>query len=168
MGKTREACSPLPGQGNGYRRLTAQLRCEGFAVNRKRVRRLMTEAGIQGTATVRCKRTTNSDHAFPRSPNLVEVLGGVQPEQGGVVDLSSIRLGTEFIYLAVVTNVLTRAIRGWQLLAKGGSGKCCAGQSEGPASAIHRCSRQDAGIACRRTEMASADAGQSGQPVLEP
>ena len=56
----------------GYRRITVQLRRDyQITVNSKRVRRLMQALGIQGECPQRKKRTTNSDHAFPRYPNLV-------------------------------------------------------------------------------------------------
>jgi transposase InsO family protein len=99
----------------GYRRLTALLKREGFAVNAKRVRRLMAEAGLVGPAPVRRPRTTDSDHAFPRYPNLVEGLEVVRPDQVWVADITYIRLRREFVYLAVIMDVFTRAIRGWQL-----------------------------------------------------
>jgi transposase InsO family protein len=99
----------------GYRRLTALLRREGWDVNGKRVRRLMAELGIQGTPPVRRKRTTDSNHAFPRYANLVENLEVVRPEQVWVADITYIHLRHEFVYLAVIMDVFTRSIRGWQL-----------------------------------------------------
>lgn len=99
----------------GYRRLTALLRREGQIVNGKRVRRLMTELGIQGTPPVRRTRTTNSNHAFPRYPNLVEDLTVLRPDHVWVADITYIRLQQDFVYLAVLMDVFTRAIRGWQL-----------------------------------------------------
>jgi putative transposase len=99
----------------GYRRLTAMLRREGHAVNSKRVRRLMAGLGIQGQRPVRRKRTTDSNHAFPRFPNLVATLEIVRPDQVWVADITYIRLRREFVYLAVLMDVFTRLIRGWHL-----------------------------------------------------
>jgi transposase InsO family protein len=99
----------------GYRRLTALLRREGHPVNGKRVRRLMAELGIRGRRPVRRKRTTDSNHGFPRYPNLVADLAVERPEQVWVADLTYIRLRQEFVYLAVVMDVFTRLVRGWQL-----------------------------------------------------
>lgn len=99
----------------GYRRLTAMLRREGHAANSKRVRRLMTKLGIQGQRPVRRKRTTDSNHAFPRFPNLVEALKVLRPNQVWVGDITYIRLRRDFVYLAVLMDVHTRAIRGWHL-----------------------------------------------------
>lgn len=100
----------------GYRRVTHQLRREGWMVNHKRVQRLMRELGlqVQHKPTPRTT-TTDSRHAFPRYPNLVEQLEIVRPEQVWVSDITYIRLHQEFVYLAVVMDVFTRCIRGWHL-----------------------------------------------------
>jgi putative transposase len=100
---------------HGYRRLTAMLRRAGLPVNERRVRRLMHELDIVGKAPPRRPRTTDSDHAFPRFPNLVEGLEVIRPEQVWVADITSIRLRKEFVYLAVLMDVFTRGIRGWHL-----------------------------------------------------
>lgn len=99
----------------GYRRLTAMLRREGHTVNGKRVRRLMAALGIRGRCPVRRTRTTDSRHAFPRFPNLVEGLEVVRPDQVWVGDITYVRLRRDFVYLAVLMDVFTRAVRGWHL-----------------------------------------------------
>jgi putative transposase len=113
----RDALRELAGQWPtyGYRRLTKMLRRQGQPVNAKRVRRLMHELGICGEAPRRRPRTTDSDHPFPRFPNLVEGLEVERPEQVWVADITYIRLRKEFVYLAVVMDVFTRGIRGWHL-----------------------------------------------------
>jgi putative transposase len=99
----------------GYRRLTAMMRRLGWRVNGKRVRRWMEELGIDGAPPTRKKRTTNSNHAFPRYPNLVKDLEITGPDQVWVADITYIRLRREFVYLAVLMDVFTRSIRGWHL-----------------------------------------------------
>jgi putative transposase len=99
----------------GYRRLTKQLQREGHAVNAKRVRRLMYKLGIMGKAPEKKPRTTDSGHAYPRYPNLVEDLKVTRPDEVWVADITYIRLRKEFIYLAVLMDVYTRCIRGWHL-----------------------------------------------------
>jgi transposase InsO family protein len=99
----------------GYRRLTAMMRRLGWKVNGKRVRRWMGELGIQGKSPARTRRTTNSNHAFPRYDNLVQTLEITRPDQVWVGDITYIRLQKEFIYLAVLMDVFTRNIRGWHL-----------------------------------------------------
>lgn len=100
----------------GYRRVTAQIRRDKqWIVNGKRVRRLMQEMGLQ--AKVRSKRrcTTDSQHAYPRYSNLVQNLEVVRPDQVWVSDITYVRLLMEFVYLAVIMDVFTCAIRGWHL-----------------------------------------------------
>jgi len=99
----------------GYRRITAELHRAEWAVNSKRVRRIMNQLGIQGKKPEKKRRTTNSDHAFPRYPNLVEDLTLTFPDQVWVADITYLRLQTEFVYLAVLMDVFTRSIRGWHL-----------------------------------------------------
>jgi putative transposase len=99
----------------GYRRLTVMLRRQGLKVNAKRVRRLMHELGIVGKAAERKPRTTDSSHAYPRFPNLVEDLRATRPEQVWVADITYIKLRKEFVYLSVLMDVFTRCIRGWHL-----------------------------------------------------
>jgi putative transposase len=99
----------------GYRRLTAMMRRLDWPVNTKRVRRWMEELNLTGTPPTRGKRTTNSDHPFPRYPNLVKDLEITRPNQVWVADITYIRLRREFVYLAVLMDVFTRNIRGWHL-----------------------------------------------------
>jgi putative transposase len=99
----------------GYRRLTAMMRRLDWPVNSKRVRRWMEELNLTGEAPKRTTRTTNSNHAFPRFPNLVKDLEISMPDQVWVADITYIRLRREFVYLAVIMDVFTRCLRGWHL-----------------------------------------------------
>src|SRR4051812_46063428 len=91
------------------------LRREGHTVNAKRVRRLMGELGLSGEPSPRHPRTTDSVHALPRFPNLVESLEVVRPDQVWVSDIPYIRLKTEFLDRAVLRDGFSRSIRGWNL-----------------------------------------------------
>lgn len=108
-----QVCERFPRYG--YRRVTAELWRRGWRVNRKRVARLMKNMGLQAKKVARKRRTTNSNHPFPRYPNLVEYLVVQRPDQVWVADITYIRLKNEFVYLAVLMDVFTRAIRGWHL-----------------------------------------------------
>jgi len=99
----------------GYRRITAQLRRQDRLVNHKRVQRLMSLMGIQAKTKRKKRRTTNSEHDFPRYPNLVQGLEIVRPEQVWVSDITYVCLRYDFVYLAVIMDVFTRGIRGWHL-----------------------------------------------------
>lgn len=99
----------------GYRRLRKMLEREGWKVNGKRVRKRMKELGIASAPPKRRVRTTNSNHEFPRYRNLVENLKVERVNQVWVADITYIKLRDEFIYLAVLMDVFTRQIRGWEL-----------------------------------------------------
>ena len=96
----------------GYRRITAMLHRGGQQVNNKRVRRVMGEMGLTGKCLKKRCRTTNSNHELPRYPNRVEGLAVERPDQLWVGDITYVKLGCEFVYLAVLMDVFTRSIRG--------------------------------------------------------
>jgi putative transposase len=101
----------------GSRRLTAQIRRapDRLVVNRKRVRRLRGELGLKRRVKRRGCQTTTRQQPVPRSANLVAELRVDAPDEIWVSDITYIRLHQEFIYLAVVMDVFTRTIRGWNL-----------------------------------------------------
>jgi putative transposase len=101
----------------GTRRVTHQLRRSPheILVNRKRVRRIMAQKGLLRPVKRSKKRTTDSEHPYPRYPNLVKELEITYPDQVWVSDITYIRLEREFVYLAIILDVFTRAIRGWCL-----------------------------------------------------
>jgi putative transposase len=101
----------------GSRRLTHQLRRKPYeyAVNRKRIQQLMRKMGLLRPVKRRKVRTTDSQHPYLRYPNLVKDLEITQPDQVWVSDITYIRLHSDFVYLAIILDVFTRAIRGWCL-----------------------------------------------------
>ena len=99
----------------GYRRTTEQLRRGKWVVNHKRVYRLMQQMDLTVKVKRKTRKTTNSQHDFPRYPNLVQDLEIVCPDQVWVSDITYIRLRQCFVYLAVIMDVFTRRIRGWHL-----------------------------------------------------
>ena len=101
----------------GTRRVTHQLRRMpyGYRVNRKRIQAIMRRRGWLRPSKRTRRRTTNSDHPYPRYPNRVKDLLVSYPDQVWVCDITFIRLGTQFVYLAIVLDVYTRAVRGWSL-----------------------------------------------------
>ena len=113
----RQALQELAGRWPtyGYRRMTAELQRAGWTVNRKRVAQTMAELGLQAKVDRKRMQTTNSRHGGPRFPNLVLDRQVQRPDEVWVADITYIVLGRGFVYLAVVMDVFTRAVRGWQL-----------------------------------------------------
>lgn len=101
----------------GRRRMTHELRRNPYwlAVNPKRVQRLMRQEGLLQAHKRTKIRTTNSQHPYPRYENLVKELTIDHPDQVWVCDITYIRLGSGFVFLAIVMDVFTRMVRGWDL-----------------------------------------------------
>jgi len=60
-------------------------------------------------------QTTDRHHAYTRYTNLIKSLQVKQPNQVWVADITSIRFGIRFIYLAVILDAYSRAGRGGAL-----------------------------------------------------
>jgi putative transposase len=104
----------------GYRRITKELHRQGIQanhrpINHKRVLRLMREDNLLCLRKRRFVATTDSDHGLPVYPNLAAEMDITAPDQLWVSDLTYIRLGHEFIYLAVVLDACSRRCLGWSL-----------------------------------------------------
>jgi putative transposase len=100
----------------GYRRIAAQMRREGWAVNHKRVLRLMRQDNLL------CLRkrsfvpvTTDSRHGWRVVPNLARGMVPTSLDQLWVADITYIRLQEEFAFLAVVLDAFSRRVVGWAL-----------------------------------------------------
>lgn len=66
---------------NGYRRVTKQLKADGWAVNHKRVARLMREDALTVRRIRHFVKTTDSDHDHPVYPNLAKDIVPYGPDQ---------------------------------------------------------------------------------------
>jgi len=97
----------------GYRRLTVELNRRGFAVNHKRVLRLMRADNLLCLRHKSFVVTTDSRHNLPVYPNLARDMTPNGVNQLWVADITYIRLRTEFIYLAVVLDAFSRRVIGW-------------------------------------------------------
>jgi putative transposase len=98
----------------GYRRLNALLRREGWAVNHKRVLRLMRTdnlLGLRRRAFV--PATTDSRHDWRVVPNLARGMQVTGLDQLWVADITYLRLLEEFAFLAVVIDAFSRRVVGW-------------------------------------------------------
>lgn len=100
----------------GYRRLTELLHREGWAVNHKRVLRLMR------TDNLLCLRrpafvpaTTDSRHDWRVVPNVARGMQVTGLDQLWVADITYVRLLEEFAFLAVVLDAFSRRVVGWAL-----------------------------------------------------
>jgi transposase InsO family protein len=99
----------------GYRRITHELQQQGFAVNHKRILRMMREDNLLCARRRGFVATTDSRHNLPVYPNLAREMQAAAINQLWVADITYIRLRTEFVYLAVVLDAFSRRVIGWAL-----------------------------------------------------
>jgi transposase InsO family protein len=99
----------------GYRRMTAQLRREGFQVNHKRVLRLMRASNLLCQRKRRFVRTTDSQHDLELYPNLTKGLELTKINQLWVADITYIHVREGFAYLAVIIDAFSRRVVGGTL-----------------------------------------------------
>ena len=107
----------------GAPRIHRDLRADGVRVGKKRVARLMRHAQLVGRGPRRGRaRTTDSHHAYPIAPNLLNRQFGVYDANGvaaldrvWVSDLTYIPTRAGWFYLAVVLDLASRRVVGWAM-----------------------------------------------------
>lgn len=99
----------------GAPRIRVDLIDAGMRVSRKRVARLMRNAGLVGVSRRRFVVTTTRDGAR-QAPDLVDrTFVAVVPNVLWVADITYIPTWSGFLYLAVVLDVFSRRIVGWSM-----------------------------------------------------
>ena len=100
----------------GSPRVHATLVAQGLPCGLHRVARLMRQDGLRARGKRRYKRTTESNHTYPISPNLLnrEFEADV-PNQKWVGDITYIPTGEGWLYLAVVMDLFSRRVVGWAM-----------------------------------------------------
>jgi putative transposase len=100
----------------GCRRVTAQLNREGHACSVGLVADLMRERGLRACQPRAYKRTTIPGQAPLPSPDLISREFTAQvPGTRLVGDITYLRTGEGWLYLATVIDLATRMVIGWQL-----------------------------------------------------
>jgi transposase InsO family protein len=99
----------------GYRRVVALVRKGGVEVGESVVRRILRTDNLLAIRKRKFVATTDSDHDFTVHPNFAQYVVVNAINQLWVADITYIRLGREFVYLAVVLDVFSRRVVGWSL-----------------------------------------------------
>lgn len=99
----------------GRRRITAELHRRGWAVNHKKVHRLMREDNLFCVRRRKFVVTTDSKHGRKIYPNMARDMVLTAMDQLWVADITYIRLREEFVFLAVVLDAFSRRVIGWAL-----------------------------------------------------
>lgn len=101
----------------GSPRIMHQLRKEGSRHGRNRIGRLMREQNLCGRQKRRYRvQTTQSSHDEPIAPNrLAQAPKAVAPNQIWVADITYIKTGQDWLYLAAILDLYSRKIVGWAM-----------------------------------------------------
>ena len=98
----------------GSPRMHHDLKDDGLAIGRRRVARLMRDNGLVARQKRRFKRTTDSEHAWPVAPNLLDQdFTADAPNLKWAADISYIWTAEGWLYLAVVIDLYARRVVGW-------------------------------------------------------
>ncbi len=100
----------------GSPRIHQELRSQGTPISRKRVERLMRASGIQVRPKARFVTTTDSNHAFPVAPNLLQQdFTATAPNRRWVTDITYVLTGEGWLYVAAIMDLFSRRVVGWAM-----------------------------------------------------
>lgn len=101
----------------GSPRISKELAKKNIRTGKKRVARIMKKEGITGVQTAAYKpQTTDSNHDFPVSPNLLAEMAEVERiNQVVASDITYIPTDEGWLYLAAFMDMKSRMIKGWCL-----------------------------------------------------
>jgi putative transposase len=100
----------------GVPRVHAELASAGTRCGRKRVARLMRQAGVIGCHRRRPFPTTRRDPAAEPAPDLVErTFAASAPNQLWIADITSVPTQEGFLSLAIILDVFSRRVVGWSM-----------------------------------------------------
>ena len=103
----------------GSPRVHEELKAQGHAHGEKRVARIMQEEGLRGKTARRFRVTTDSNHAHPIAPNLIDrqfaVTEGAALDRVWVGDITYLTTREGWLYLAVVLDLASRRVIGWAM-----------------------------------------------------
>jgi putative transposase len=100
----------------GAPRIHLELRAQGERVGRKRIARLMRQAGIEGVSRRRRRSTTRADHAAAAAPDLLErTFRAEGPNQVWVADITYVPTLEGWLFLGVIMDLWSRKIVGWSM-----------------------------------------------------
>jgi len=100
----------------GSPRMYEELRSRGLPTSKGRVERLMRDHGIRAKHKRRYKATTDSKHAMPIAPNLLDRnFTPSAPNKAWTSDITYLWTTEGWLYLAVVIDLFNREVVGWSI-----------------------------------------------------
>lgn len=110
----------------GSRRMKEALNGLGYPVSRNKARKLMREAGVKVRQKRKYKVTTNSNHKLPIFDNLLNRQFDVElPDQVYASDITYIWTAQGWLYLAVVLDLCSRKVVGWNMSSRANATMVC-------------------------------------------
>lgn len=97
----------------GIEKMTAWLKKSGYAVNPKRIRRLMRKMGLEAIYPKRNLSISRSEHK--KYPYLLRDLTIEHPDQVWCADITYIRMAQGFLYLIAIMDWHSRYVLSWRL-----------------------------------------------------
>ncbi len=103
-------------QSYGSRRLVTAMATQGIQIGRHKTRRLMRQAGLKPVWKRKFVHTTDSKHDMPIAANILNrQFNPVAPNVAYVTDITYIRTGSGWLYLATVLDLFSRKVVGWAM-----------------------------------------------------
>jgi transposase InsO family protein len=101
----------------GGRKLQGHLRVAGIEIGRDALFAILRQYGLLVAPKKKAVRTTYYDQTLPVYRNRLYDFEPTQPHQVWVSDVTFIRIDGDFIYLSLITDLVSRCIVGWHLSA---------------------------------------------------
>lgn len=100
----------------GRPRIVRQLRAQGRAASEESGRRSLQRQGLRPVYKRPYRVTTDSTHSLPVAPNLLDRrFDGWQPDRAWVSDITFVRTGEGWLYLAAILDLASRRVVGWSM-----------------------------------------------------
>lgn len=112
-GKIEQIRVDMPGAG--YRTLLPVLKSFGIEIGERKLRQVLTKFELQIRPKKRFVKTTDSNHSHRVYPNLTEEMSVTDINQVWASDITYIRIENGFVYLAVILDLFSRKVIGWQI-----------------------------------------------------
>lgn len=91
------------------------LRRSGVCVGERKLRRIMKKYDLHATIKRAFVRTTDSEHSHCVYPNLLPGRTVMGLNEVWTADLTYIRIGNGFVYLAIILDLYSRRVIGWHV-----------------------------------------------------
>ncbi|NDD92543.1 IS3 family transposase [bacterium] len=112
-GKIEQIRIELP--GSGYRTLLPVLKRLGVEIGERKLRQILSKFKLQIRPKKKFVKTTNSNHKHRIYANLIEEMTVTDANQVWASDITYIRIENGFVYLAVILDLFSRKVVGWQI-----------------------------------------------------